>query len=116
MVKPVESNTKFDAVIEKLTNVQIDITNEKPEGAFAFRVEQFEYFVPLTGSIDVEAEKAKLTEELNYQQGFLKTVEKKLSNEKFVNGAPEQVVANEHKKKEDALAKIKTIEESLANL
>ncbi|APD07687.1 valine--tRNA ligase [Flavobacteriaceae bacterium UJ101] len=116
LVKPVESNTKFDAVIEKLTNVQIDITNEKPEGAFAFRVEQFEYFVPLTGSIDVEAEKAKLTEELNYQQGFLKTVEKKLSNEKFVNGAPEQVVANEHKKKEDALAKIKTIEESLANL
>lgn len=116
LVKPTESTTLFDAVIEKLTNAQITLSNDKPGGAFAFRVEQFEYFIPLAGSIDTEAEKVKLNEELTYLQGFLKSVEKKLSNEKFVAGAPEQVVANERKKQEDALAKIKTIKESLANL
>ncbi len=114
--KPTNSDSNFDAVIAKLTNVEITISDEKPEGAFAFRVGSFEYFIPLAGSIDIEAEKEKLNEELKYQQGFLKSVDKKLSNSKFVNGAPEQVVANERKKQEDALAKIKTIEESLANL
>ncbi|MFV0237166.1 MAG: valine--tRNA ligase [Flavobacteriales bacterium] len=116
LVKPLKSNSKFDAVIEKLTHTEITISDEKPERAFAFRVEQFEYFVPLKGSINIEAERAKLNEELSYQQGFLKSVEKKLNNEKFMNGAPKTVVANECKKREDALAKIKTLEESLANL
>jgi valyl-tRNA synthetase len=70
----------------------------------------------MAGSIDVEAEVKKLTEELNYTEGFLKSVQKKLSNERFVNNAPEQVVASERKKEADAKAKIETIKASLANL
>ena len=73
-------------------------------------------FSGLTGNIDVEAEIAKLTEELNYTKGFLRSVQGKLSNEKFVGGAPEQVIANERKKEADALAKIATIEQSIAGL
>jgi valyl-tRNA synthetase len=64
----------------------------------------------------VEAEIIKLTEELKYTQGFLRSVQGKLSNEKFVAGAPEQVIANERKKEADALAKIATLEQSLASL
>ena len=68
------------------------------------------------GLIDVEAEIAKLTAELVYTQGFLKSVQAKLSNEKFVGGAPEKVLANERQKEADALAKIATIEQSIAGL
>ena len=82
----------------------------------SFRVKSNEYFIPIAGNIDVEAEIAKLTEELNYTKGFLKSVEGKLSNEKFVNGAPEKVLEMERKKQADSLAKIATIEQSLANL
>ena len=71
---------------------------------------------PMEGAIDVEAEIAKLTEELNYTEGFLKSVQKKLSNERFVAGAPEQVVASEKKKEADALAKIETLKSSLESL
>ena len=70
----------------------------------------------MEGSIDVEAEIEKLTDELNYTQGFLKSVQKKLSNERFVSGAPEQVVASEKKKEADALAKIETLKASLISL
>ena len=66
--------------------------------------------------IDVAIEIKKLEEELKYTQGFLKSVEAKLSNEKFVAGAPEKVLANEKQKQADALAKIETIEQSLAGL
>ncbi|NND12321.1 MAG: valine--tRNA ligase, partial [Flavobacteriaceae bacterium] len=91
-------------------------TIQKVEGALTFRVKSNEYFVPMQGSIDVEAEIKKLTEELNYTEGFLKSVQKKLSNDRFVSGAPEQVVASERKKEADALAKIETLKSSLAGL
>ena len=70
----------------------------------------------MVDTIDVDAEIKKLTEELNYTQGFLKSVQKKLSNERFVAGAPEQVVASEKKKEADALSKIETLKSSLASL
>ena len=70
----------------------------------------------MSGAIDIEAEIKKLTEELNYTEGFLKSVQKKLSNERFVAGAPEQVLANERKKEVDALSKIETIQASLKSL
>ena len=112
-----KATTTFDAVISKLGNIAtLDYTNDKVEGALTFRVKSTEYFVPMQGSIDVEAEIAKLTEELNYTQGFLKSVQKKLSNDRFVAGAPEQVVASEKKKEADALAKIETLKASLASL
>ncbi|MQP53673.1 valine--tRNA ligase [Flavobacterium sp. LMO9] len=112
-----KASTYFDSVIMKLGNV-VDLmyVDEKVDGALSYRVKSNEYFIPITGNIDVEAEVAKLTEELNYTKGFLRSVQGKLSNEKFVAGAPEQVIANERKKEADALAKIAMIEQSLAGL
>lgn len=110
-------STYFDSIITKLGNVSaFEYVSEKVDGALSFRVKSNEYFIPITGNIDVEAEIAKLTEELNYTKGFLKSVEAKLSNEKFVNGAPEKVLNLEKQKQADALAKIATIEQSLAGL
>lgn len=110
-------NTTFDTVITKLGNLEnINYVSETVEGALTFRVKSNEYFVPMAGSIDVEAEIKKLTEELNYTEGFLKSVQNKLSNERFIAGAPEQVVASEKKKEADALAKIETLKTSLASL
>ena len=107
----------FDAVIKKLGNLEaINYVSETVEGALTFRVKSNEYFIPIVGAIDVQAEIKKLTEELNYTQGFLKSVQKKLSNERFVAGAPEQVITNERNKEADALAKIETIKASLASL
>ncbi len=68
------------------------------------------------GAIDVEAEKKKIQEELDYTEGFLKSVDKKLSNERFVNNAPESVVAIEKTKKADAEAKIEALKASLKSL
>ncbi|WP_339917325.1 valine--tRNA ligase [Yeosuana marina] len=113
-----ENVTKtFDDVIIKLGNVEsIDYTSEAVEGALTFRVKSNEYFIPMAGAIDIDAEIKKLTDELNYTEGFLKSVQKKLSNERFVAGAPEQVVASEKKKEADALAKIETLKASLISL
>jgi len=110
-------NTNFDAVIEKLGNLSaIKYVTEKVDGALSFRVKSNEYFIPMGDAIDVEAEKAKLEEELNYTEGFLKSVQKKLSNERFVNNAPEQVIKIERQKEADALSKIETIKASLSSL
>ncbi|MCF6213540.1 MAG: valine--tRNA ligase [Flavobacteriaceae bacterium] len=107
----------FDAVIKKLGNIDsFEKVSEKVEGAQSFRVNATEYFIPLKNAVNTEEEKAKLTQELNYTKGFLKSVQGKLGNERFVNNAPAQVIANERKKEADALAKIKTLEESLARL
>ena len=112
-----QASTYFDSVVLKLGNiVDLVYVAEKVDGALSYRVKSNEYFIPITGNIDVEAEIAKLTEELNYTKGFLRSVQGKLANEKFVAGAPEQVIANERKKEADALAKIATIEQSLASL
>jgi valyl-tRNA synthetase len=70
----------------------------------------------LEGKIDVEKEKESLQKEIDYLQGFLASVDKKLSNEKFVAGAPPQVIETERKKKADAEAKIKSLGEALAKL
>jgi valyl-tRNA synthetase len=89
---------------------------EEPANAKSFISGTDQYYVILNKEIDVEAERAKLTEELTYQQGFAASVEKKLSNEKFVSGAPAQVVENERKKLADANARIAMLEESLRKL
>ncbi len=107
----------FDEIIQKLTNIsQIQYVSEKVEGA-SFRVKSNEYFVPISNSnIDIEAEKVKLQEELKRAEGFLVSVQKKLSNERFVSSAPEKVIALERKKEADTLAKIDMIKSSLSNL
>ncbi len=110
-------NTAFDAVIEKLGNLSsINYVTEKVDGALSFRVKSNEYFIPMGDAIDVEAERVKLLEELKYNEGFLKSVQKKLSNERFVSNAPEQVIKMERQKEVDALAKIETIKASLNSL
>ncbi|MCF2875043.1 MULTISPECIES: valine--tRNA ligase [unclassified Tenacibaculum] len=107
----------FDVVIQKLTNASvINYVSEKVEGA-SFRVKSNEYFVPISvENIDVEAETKKLNAELKRAEGFLFGIQKKLSNERFVSNAPEQVIALERKKESDTLAKIETIKSSLASL
>ena len=107
----------FDAVIGKLGNIaSLTYVSEKVEGALSYRVKSNEYFIPMETEINVEAEKAKLLEELKYTEGFLQSVQKKLSNERFVSSAPEQVIANERNKEADALAKIEMIKTSLKSI
>jgi valyl-tRNA synthetase len=110
-------STYFDAVVTKLGNItSLEYVSDKVDGALSFRVKSNEYFIPISGNIDVDAEIAKLTEELNYIKGFLKSVQVKLSNEKFVANAKPEIIENERKKEADALSKIETIEQSLAGL
>ncbi|RKN78771.1 valine--tRNA ligase [Ulvibacterium marinum] len=107
----------WDVIIQKLTHVsKVSHVENGLEGALTFRVKSNEYFIPIAGAIDVDAEIKKIEDELNYTKGFLQSVQKKLSNERFVNNAPEQVVAIEKKKAADAEAKIETLEKSLASL
>lgn len=109
---------EFDEIIKKLGNVsQLNYIDKKPSGAMSFRVKSNEYFIPISAEfINVEEEIKKLTEELSYTEGFLKSVQKKLTNERFVNNAPDKVVAIERKKEADAIAKIKMIKVSLASI
>jgi len=107
----------WTAGIEKLANLTpLQLTQSPIEGALSFRVDAYEYFIPIAGAIDVDAEIAKVTEELAYTKGFLTSVEKKLSNDRFVSNAPEAVIALEKKKQSDAIAKIETLEQSLVYL
>ena len=105
----------FKSIVEKLGGLEsITDADAKDPAAASFMVGTTEYCVPLEGAINVEEEIKKLQAELDYAIGFLKSVEKKLSNERFVANAPEAVVAAERKKQADAQSKIKTLEESIA--
>ncbi len=107
----------FKSVVIKMGNLsKFEKTNEKLAGAFSFMVKANEYFVPMGEDIDVEGEIKKIEEELEYSKGFLQSVAKKLSNERFVNNAPEAVVAAERKKEADAKTKIQVLEEKLESL
>ena len=106
-----------ESIIVKLAGLELlQYTTDKVDGAASFMVRSTEFFVPLEGFIDVEEEIAKLKTELEYTKGFLNSVAKKLSNERFVSGAPANVVDMERKKQADAEAKIQVIEERLAAL
>ncbi len=104
-------------VVTKLANIDT-ITNstEKPATAIAVALNGISFYVPITGNVDVVAEREKLTKELEYTKGFLTSVMTKLNNEKFVANAKPELIANETNKKNDALAKIKQLEEELLNL
>jgi valyl-tRNA synthetase len=113
-----EQNAKaFDAIIQKLTNTaSIAVVSEKVDGA-SFRVKSNEYYIPIAmGNINVVEEQEKLHKELKRAEGFLFGIQKKLSNERFVNNAPEAVLAIERKKETDTLAKIATLQKSLQSL
>ncbi|WP_145860549.1 valine--tRNA ligase [Pedobacter suwonensis] len=108
---------KWLNIVFKLANVsEAEIVNDKIVGATAFMAGKDEFFIPLTENVDAEAERQRLNADLVYLQGFLKSVDAKLSNERFVQNAKPEIIANERNKKADAEAKIKIIEESLAVL
>lgn len=110
-------NVEVNSVIIKLANLtSYSYTNDKVDGAFGFMVLNSEYFVPLTGNINVEDEKERLVKELEYNAGFLKSVQIKLSNERFVANAKPEIIEVERKKESDALNKIKSIQEQLSSL
>jgi valyl-tRNA synthetase len=117
MVRNFNGSKRFRPVIQKLANVSaIAEVNDSVPQSTSFLVKSVEYFIPMEGKVDAASERESLLKDLEYQKGFLASVDKKLSNEKFVSGAPAQVVDNEKKKKADAEAKIKALEESLARL
>ncbi len=107
----------FKDSIIKLANLSsLEETKDKPSGTFPFVIKEFECYIPLSESVDKEAEKDRLEKELDYIQGFLKSVNAKLGNEKFVSNAKAEVVAVEQKKKSDAEARVKAIEVALSSL
>jgi valyl-tRNA synthetase len=120
LIVKTSDQSNFEAIAEsvkKLSNVgSVTYSSDKPDKCASIVLGSDEIFIPLNLEIDVEAEKKKLEADLAYAKGFLISIEKKLSNEKFVAGAPAQVLENERNKKADAEAKIKAIEESLASL
>jgi valyl-tRNA synthetase len=111
------TQTIFDSVIVKMGNLSVfEYVSDKIQQANSFIVEGVEYFVPFGDVVDVDGEIKKLEEELGYTKGFLKSVQGKLSNERFVAGAPAQVLELERKKEADAAGKIQLLEEKLASL
>lgn len=105
------------ATIKKLANIsQIKNQLNENEPSYTFLVGKLEFAIPFTQTIDTEAEKAKILEDIAYLEGFLKSVNAKLSNEKFVNGAPQKVVEMERKKQSDTLEKLTILKESLKKL
>ena len=109
-------DTSFDSVILKMGNLsKLEYVADKITNSNSFLVKSNEFFIPFGDSVDLESERKKIEEELEYTKGFLKMVQGKLTNEKFVSGAPEAVVSNERKKEADALQKISILEDKLAS-
>jgi len=94
----------------------LEYVNQKITESFTFIIKNTEFYIPINNNYNVAEEINKLMQELDYTKGFLQSVLKKLSNEKFVNNAAAQIVEAERKKQIDAEAKIKVIEEQLASL
>jgi valyl-tRNA synthetase len=107
----------FLSVIKKLSNLsELSFSKEKITNATNFLVGTLEFYIPMEGKIDTEKERESILKEIEYLRGFLVVLDKKLSNEKFVNSAKPQVIEMERKKKADTEAKIKSLEESLKGL
>ncbi|MBN4072688.1 valine--tRNA ligase [Crocinitomix catalasitica] len=110
-------NKSLDPAIRKMGNLaSLEYVDEKLPNAFSFICKNNEYFIPFGAEIDIDAEKEKLSGELEYARGSLAIVQKKLGNDNFVSNAPEAVVESERKKAADAMNKIKILEEKLAEL
>jgi valyl-tRNA synthetase len=104
-------------LIMKLSNISaVHYTTDKVDNAASFINNNIEFYVPLVGRIDIAAEKEKLLKDLDYNKGFLKSVQTKLANERFVANAKPEIVESERKKEADAMNKIRTLEEQIAAL
>ena len=108
---------RFNGIVQKLANVSaISEVKEKPAGALSFMVGTMECFVPMPDNVNKDEELKKLQEDLKYAEGFLNSVLKKLSNEKFVNGAPAAVIEKERNKQRDAETKIAALKAQITAL
>jgi valyl-tRNA synthetase len=111
------NRSTFDKVIVKLANLTaFSYASQSPDGAYTFVIGTTEFAIPLTGTLNLEEERERLKKDLQYNLGFLKSVQARLANEKFVANAKPEIIATERKKENDALSKIKSIEEQLAAL
>ena len=109
--------SQYQDSIKKLANIEeLSFVKEKVSGAVSFLAGKDECYVALENNIDVDAEKERISKEIEYLKGFLISVDKKLSNERFVQNAKPEIVENEKNKKADAEAKIQILEESLKSL
>ena len=117
IIEKIESKNNLQSIIIKLGHLSsIKHTDTKVESAFSFMVKSNQYFIPLLDNFDKESELDKLHKDLEYTKGFYKIVEGKLSNEKFVKNAPEQLVQNEKNKLKDAKEKIRILTEKINSL
>src|SRR5690606_26734008 len=108
---------QYQELISKLANLsELTAVEENQSGAVGFLVGRDEFFVSIAQNIDVEAEKERIQKEIAYLTGFLKGVNAKLANERFVQNAKPEIVQNEQNKKTDAEAKLSSLKESLASL
>ena len=108
---------RFYPLVEKLSNIEnIELVKTKLENAYTFLSGGTEYYIVSTNLINKEEEKLRLTKELEYNRGFLQSVQKKLANEKFVANAKPEILEVERKKESDAITKINTLEEQLVSL
>jgi valyl-tRNA synthetase len=112
-----ENYTAIESILAKQVNAeQTGYTNESVSNTISIVVQKDKFFIETTTELDTASQKEQLVKDLEYQKGFLISVEKKLTNERFVQNAKPEIVDAEKKKKADAEAKIKAIEESLAGL
>jgi len=117
IVRTSSENLLFDAVTIKLSNLsELKHSTEKVDSAFSFVIKNREFFVPLSMDLDIDEERGRIIKEIDYNKGFLKSVQAKLANEKFVSNAKPELVELERKKEADALGKIKTLEDQLSSL
>jgi len=109
--------TTFESVLRKFLPItEYGFVQEKPEGTLSLAIEGNEFYQPLPDNIDIGAEREKILKEIDYQEGFLKSVNIKLSNEKFIANAKPEIIASEQKKKQDAEARIAALKEGLLAL
>lgn len=117
MIKGENPAKYFDEVVAKLGNISsLTYVETKPAASAGFVVKATEYYIPLGQGVDLEAEKEKLMKELEYTQGFLASVEKKLNNEKFVSNAKPEVVETERQKQADAIGRMEILKAALSDL
>ena len=108
---------EFEGLVAKLCNIEeISLVKDAPQNVLSFVSDGVEYFVPMEGNVDAEAERERVGKELEYTRGFLQSVLKKLENKRFVDSAPAAVVEAEHKKQADAEQKIAVLEAQLKQL
>jgi valyl-tRNA synthetase len=120
MVRPSEGSeyrNYLETVIIKLANLSaVEMISKEPQGAVSFIVKNVEYFVPVGDAVNAREELVRLQEELDYTRGFLQSVQKKMSNERFVQNAPAAVVDKEKQKMADASGKIAVLEAQIRKL